>query len=673
MFRHASNTSGRARPKFLQLAASGRRPTGSRRPRWGGITAGRVLLATAGGLGIGLVAVGAGAVPALAAGGSFTWTGAGTSPNWSVGANWQGGTAPSGSVASLSFPAASCPSACYGLDDETLTTGSLSFDSNDIIQGTDTLTVGTGGLSAATPSGSATATVGLDLPLALSGDQTWNITGATLGVAAPVTGSGSLAIDVSGGGNMVVIPGGSGAATVDSEVGPMTITGSSTTATGVSAGQNGGVALEASGSSTQAELNATDGQPINVFDAVFGGAGTTGPVSLSGSDLAAGVPESPAGTLQVNGGITLDSSSALTVPIVGAGTTAGTDYGQVTSTGGVALDGATLQVEEAGSCPVPALGTTYTLLSTTGTLSGTFSSPSGGALPNDATVPLAVASGSNCAPATDALQIAYNTTASPATVTATVVAASANSSPTAGAVSTTKLTASPTTATTGSPVTFTATVSPTPTSGTVAFDLGSTAPLSGCGAVALDSSGSATCTTNFTGAGTEQVYAVYSGDATEASSTSSAVSVSVTGKTGTTVVGTPPPSVTTTPGSGYAEATRDGWVFVFGSARYFGSLPSSGVHVDDIVGLAPTIDGGGYWLAGADGGVFAFGDAPYLGSVPGAGVHVDDVVGMVAAPGGRGYWLVGAHGGVYAFGDAPYLGSLPGLHVQVDDVAAVAP
>ena len=85
----------------------------------------------------------------------------------------------------------------------------------------------------------------------------------------------------------------------------------------------------------------------------------------------------------------------------------------------------------------------------------------------------------------------------------------------------------------------------------------------------------------------------------------------------------------------------------------------------DLVGtvfVVPSVAGAGYDVAGADGGVFAFGDAGFFGSLPATGAHVRDVVGMAATADGGGYWLVGADGGVFAFGDARFHGSLAGLH-----------
>jgi outer membrane protein assembly factor BamB len=74
----------------------------------------------------------------------------------------------------------------------------------------------------------------------------------------------------------------------------------------------------------------------------------------------------------------------------------------------------------------------------------------------------------------------------------------------------------------GATVTFTATVSPTPDGGTVAFTDGGAA-LAGCAGVAVNASGQATCTTAFSSSGSHAVIASYSGDASFAASSSAAL------------------------------------------------------------------------------------------------------------------------------------------------------
>jgi hypothetical protein len=88
---------------------------------------------------------------------------------------------------------------------------------------------------------------------------------------------------------------------------------------------------------------------------------------------------------------------------------------------------------------------------------------------------------------------------------------------------TTTLTSSTSAPTTGDSVTLTATVSPSAATGTVTFESNDSSI--GTGTLA---SGTATLSTSFTTAGTYSLTAVYDGNSTYASSTSSAVEVTVT-------------------------------------------------------------------------------------------------------------------------------------------------
>jgi hypothetical protein len=111
-----------------------------------------------------------------------------------------------------------------------------------------------------------------------------------------------------------------------------------------------------------------------------------------------------------------------------------------------------------------------------------------------------------------------------------------------------------------------------------------------------------------------------------------------------------------TPSShGYWEAARDGAVFSFGDARFFGSM--GGVRLNQpIVGIAAARSGRGYWLVASDGGVFTFGDARFLGN---AVATAGSIVGLAALQNGDGYWMADALGHVFAFGHAPALGDSP--------------
>jgi hypothetical protein len=58
--------------------------------------------------------------------------------------------------------------------------------------------------------------------------------------------------------------------------------------------------------------------------------------------------------------------------------------------------------------------------------------------------------------------------------------------------------------------------------------------------------------------------------------------------------------------------------------------------------MAAEASGNGYWLVAKDGGVFSFGGAGFFGSMGGSGV--DDVIGMFPAADGQGYSVIELNG-----------------------------
>jgi hypothetical protein len=208
----------------------------------------------------------------------------------------------------------------------------------------------------------------------------------------------------------------------------------------------------------------------------------------------------------------------------------------------------------------------------------------------------------------------------------------------------------------GRPVTFTATLAPPASgfpipTGTVEFvDTTSGAVL--CAATPLTTSGGSTtamCTAIPPTTPVQQIVAVYSGDASYASTQG---------------------TVTQQIRHGYWTAARDGGVFAFGDAGFFGSMGDKPLN-RPVVGIAGTADAGGYWLVATDGGVFAFGDAGFYGSM--GNQHLNQpVVGMQPTRDGKGYWLVAADGGVFNYGDAKFYGSTGNLHLNSPIVGMVA-
>jgi N-acetylmuramoyl-L-alanine amidase len=74
--------------------------------------------------------------------------------------------------------------------------------------------------------------------------------------------------------------------------------------------------------------------------------------------------------------------------------------------------------------------------------------------------------------------------------------------------------------------------------------------------------------------------------------------------------------------------------------------------------MAATRDSGGYWLVARDGGVFTFGDARFYGSA-GSSPLPAPVISMVATGDGGGYWLVLGNGQILGFGDATRIATVP--------------
>jgi hypothetical protein len=89
------------------------------------------------------------------------------------------------------------------------------------------------------------------------------------------------------------------------------------------------------------------------------------------------------------------------------------------------------------------------------------------------------------------------------------------------------------------------------------------------------------------------------------------------------------------------------------------------------VGSSGSDLGRGYWLVARDGGVFSFGSAPFFGSTGSIRLN-RPIVGMAASPTARGYWFVAADGGIFSFGDARFFGSFANSSVSVTGMAVRA-
>jgi Bacterial Ig-like domain (group 3) len=575
------------------------------------------------------------------------------SSGWSDSNNWVGATAPADNASSLAltFPdlgSCSPPAVCsqsnndrVGLGLSSLDFTGTPFDSYQL--GGNAVTLGSGGIS-------STSAATLSLPLQLVGaTQTWTIDGGDLNLASSVTGSSALTVDLS---DTPSPQDATGTLTVtgDTEVGPMTLA--------TSPGSVIGLVELTAGSSTSASLNGTNGNPVSVTgptQLIASGPGSNqiGALSLGSNGLVhlgvpagVGLPAVPTANLQVKGGVTFSSSSGFGDTIDSTGLTAGVDYGELTATGDVALNNAGFSVAEAGGgCPADSdIGKSFPLLSTPGTISGTFAGASDSEL-------VSVGFGITC---TTMMQMHY----SPHEIYGTIVK-------TAGTSSSAVVSATPNPAVAGQSVTYSATDSggSGAPGGSVIFAATGVGTL--CTAELVGGSGS--CTSSAAPAGVDSIGAYYSGDATYAGWTNG-LHLTVNNPTPPTPPAppTPPPPAP----HGYWLVGSDGGIFTFGSSQFYGSTGNLKLQ-RPVVGITPTADRNGYWLVGSDGGVFAYGDAGFVGAIPGLGLHpagsglpnslAAPIVGIVPSHDGGGYFMVASDGGVFAFGDAHFAGSCPGI------------
>jgi hypothetical protein len=361
---------------------------------------------------------------ALAA--DFTWKGTDVNREWSLASNWVEETAPTAgqAIGTLTFPhlsSAACQTEPFGapcylnFNDLTgLSAEALVLDDADpySIAGSG-LTVGAGGIDASPANESLGGSAMLELPINLVAPQTWldaNRSGGAEGedglfLLAPVIGPASdpLKIEVSGGAALFL---GSSL-----ETGPLTIAGANPAIGGV---LNGFVGL------LPATLNAADGQPLKLEHIFAIGRGSIGRLETLDSTLAVGGALVTAGIQAA--GAKLDPGSELSFEITKTGILAQIDYSQFTAAGAVALGGADIAVtvgdEAAGqeACPTLTPGQTFTFLSTTGGLTGSFANaPESG--PEIVTQPRPICKGKS-----QTIKIRYHESGGIETVTGTVEA-----------------------------------------------------------------------------------------------------------------------------------------------------------------------------------------------------------------------------------------------------------
>lgn len=336
-------------------------------------------------------------VPAASAA-DFTW--AGGSGSWSAGASWAGGVPPSGTVGTLSFPAAACsttacPSTFEDVGGLTAATMLVRGPAPWGFGGTAPLTL-TAGLDV---QGGAS----LSLPIVLGADNIWSVDGGQVDASGSpdgfgISGDHGLTLNLTHGATLIVHG-------RPIEAGPVTVSGGGTLSlmqeSGTGPGQPG----------PNASLNGANGHPVAINGASLYGRGSPTVGALTSSAGTVGVSSGTMATASAS----FDAASTLSLQTE----LDGTDYSGLSSTGAINLGGAKLNLfTDPGFCSQKPGGTVFTLVSTTATLSGEFANlPEGAVLGSDG--------GPACASGSDAnrperLRIAYHRDGATKTVTATL-------------------------------------------------------------------------------------------------------------------------------------------------------------------------------------------------------------------------------------------------------------
>lgn len=274
---------------------------------------------------------------------TFTWSGAdsaaGVSDNWSDPGNWQGDVAPSTArPVNLVFPPLHCPATgpcgngsvndLTGLRVGRLTiqtaavTGQAPVGPNYELSG-NAISLSAGLVMTGQPSKRLPNDPSLSLPIQLAGSQTWSMDRSGLFDLAAVTGpSATLTLKVAHGSDLLMQSGGA-------DLGGMNLTGADPADTGLRARENGQVVATGGASFTVTGA-------VTVTDAAAFLHGTTGPLSLPGSQLWIGTSVPPGeGTVSATGTIAFGSQSILHINGVFPGK-AGQSYPQIRATGSVA-------------------------------------------------------------------------------------------------------------------------------------------------------------------------------------------------------------------------------------------------------------------------------------------------------------------------------------------------
>jgi hypothetical protein len=235
-------------------------------------------------------------------------------------------------------------------------TGQAAVGPNYVLSG-NTISLSAGLAMTAQPSKRLPNDPSLSVPIQLAGSQTWSMDRSGLFDLSPVTGpSAILTLKVAHGSDLIIQGGGA-------DLGGMNLIGADPADTGLRARRNGQVvAMGGAPFTVTGAVTATDA-------AVFLH-GTTGPLSLPGSQLWMGTTVPPGeGSVSATGNIAFGSQSILHINGLFPGQ-AGQDYPQIRAMGPVALGGAVTTIS--AGC-AQRKGTRYTLITAKGGVSGTLS------------------------------------------------------------------------------------------------------------------------------------------------------------------------------------------------------------------------------------------------------------------------------------------------------------